>query len=164
MWSQLIDWNAMKEKLEILIKPLHSNFVCPDYAHEGDAGMDLYSTEAFTLNPGEHKKVNCGFSIAIPEGFLGAVAPRSGLAHQYGVTVLNSWGVIDSTYRGDIGVILMNLGQEPVTFPVKSRIAQLIIIPCQKVELIPTEEDLNTSERGINGFGSTGLKMRRKYE
>lgn len=154
----------MKNTITIPIKKLHTDFICPEYSHQGDAGLDLYATEAFSLNPGEYKKVNCGFSIAIPEGFLGAVAPRSGLANQHGITVLNSWGVIDSTYRGEVGVILINLGREAVSFPTHSRIAQLIIIPYQKVELIPTENNLDTTERGLHGFGSTGLKMRRKHE
>lgn len=154
----------MKNKINVPIQKLHTDFTCPEYSHDGDAGLDLYTTEAISLKPGEYKKVNCGFTIAIPDGFLGAVAPRSGLASQFGVTVLNSWGVIDSTYRGEIGVILINLSKNTASFSAKSRIAQLIILPYQKVELTLTENNLDTSERGINGFGSTGLNMRRKHE
>ena len=144
----------MLKKIDINI--LSDKFKIPKYSHEGDAGLDLFSTEEFELNPGERKKIGCGFSISIPVGYLGAVAPRSGLSIEQGVTVLNSWGVIDSSYRGEVSVILINLGTERVKLEIGSRIAQLIIIPFQKIELIISNNNLDKTERGINGFGSTG--------
>lgn len=143
--------------MTIPIQKLHENFILPQYAHEGDAGLDLYNVEAFSLLPGEYKKINCGFSIAIPSGYLGAIAPRSGLAMQSGVTVLNAWGVIDSTYRGEVAVILVNISNEVRTFPIKSRIAQLIIMPYQNIVFTLAETNLEYSDRGKNGFGSTGF-------
>lgn len=145
----------MSKKIRINI--LNRNFVLPKYAHDGDAGLDLFSTDDILLSPGERKKVGCGFSIAIPEGFLGAIAPRSGLAIEYGVTVLNSWGVVDSSYRGEVSVILINLGNNEVVFKKGSKIAQLIIIPYEKVELYIDSEKLNSTDRGEKGFGSSGI-------
>jgi dUTP pyrophosphatase len=142
---------------KIGINTLNNNFILPKYAHDGDAGLDLFSTDDISLSPGERKKVGCGFSIAIPEGFLGAIAPRSGLAIEYGVTVLNSWGVVDSSYRGEISVILINLSNDKVMLKKGSKIAQLIIIPYEKVELYIDSEKLNSTDRGENGFGSSGI-------
>lgn len=150
--------------IQIPLQKLHDEFVQPGYAHEGDAGMDLHNTDAFTLQPGEYKKIPCGFSVAIPEGFFGAIAPRSGLALQNGVTVLNAWGVIDSGYRGEIAVILINLGKEECSFPAQSRIAQLIILPFQKAVFSIHEHVLESSSRGMDGFGSTGFHNRRKHD
>jgi dUTP pyrophosphatase len=144
----------MLRKIQINI--LSDNFIIPRYSHDGDAGLDLFSIEDIALDPGDRKKVSCGFSIAIPEGYLGAVAPRSGLSIEHGVTVLNSWGVIDSTYRGEVSVILINLGKEKTILKRGSRIAQLIIIPFEKIELIIDKNNLGETERGNNGFGSTG--------
>jgi len=152
------------KSIQIPIQKMHENFIQPDYAHEGDAGMDLHNTEAFTLLPGEYKKIQCGFSIAIPSGYFGAIAPRSGLALQTGVTVLNSWGVIDSSYRGEIAVILINLGKEERSISAQSRIAQLIILPFRYVDFLITNDDLEKSDRGENGFGSTGFHIRRKHD
>lgn len=145
----------MSKKIRINI--LNRNFVLPKYAHDGDAGLDLFSTDDILLSPGERKKVGCGFSIAIPEGFLGAIAPRSGLAIEYGVTVLNSWGVVDSSYRGEVSVILINLSNDKAMLKKGSKIAQLIIIPYEKVELYIDSEKLNSTDRGENGFGSSGI-------
>ncbi|HOJ16003.1 MAG: dUTP diphosphatase [Caldisericia bacterium] len=142
---------------KIRINTLNSNFVLPKYAHEGDAGLDLYSTDDVILLPRERKKVGCGFSIAIPEGFLGAIAPRSGLAIEYGVTVLNSWGVIDPSYRGEVSVILINLSNNDVVLKKGSKIAQLIIVPYEKVELFIDSEKLDSTDRGEKGFGSSGI-------
>lgn len=119
--------------------------------------MDLYSLEEIKLAPGERKKTPCGFSIEIPEGYFGAIAPRSGLANQYGLTLVNSWGVIDSSYRGEICVIIINLGREDVILPSKTRIAQLLVIPVIEVNLIAVEEKLIETDRGAKGFGSSGL-------
>ncbi len=142
---------------KIGINTLNSNFILPKYAHDGDAGLDLFSIDDIFLPPGERKKVGCGFSIAIPEGFLGAIAPRSGLAIEYGVTVLNSWGVVDPSYRGEVSVILINLSNKEVVLKKGSRIAQLIIVPYEKVELYIDSEKLNSTDRGEKGFGSSGI-------
>ena len=119
--------------------------------------MDLYSLEEIKLTPGERKKSPCGFSIEIPDGFFGAIAPRSGLANLYGITLVNSWGVIDSSYRGEICVIIINLGRKEIILPPKTRIAQLLVIPVVNVTLYAVEEKLIETDRGVNGFGSTGL-------
>lgn len=129
----------------------------PAYSHIGDAGMDLYSLEEIKLAPGERKKTSCGFSIEIPEGYFGAIAPRSGLANQYGLTLVNSWGVIDSSYRGEICVIIINLGGKEIILPSKTRIAQLLVIPVVCANLIAVEEKLIETDRGAKGFGSSGL-------
>lgn len=142
---------------KIKVNILKKDFILPSYAHEADAGLDLYSTEDIILSPQERKIVGCGFSIAIPEGFLGAIAPRSGLAIEYGITVLNSWGVVDPSYRGEVSVILINLGNREVLLKKGSKIAQLIIVPYEKIELLAGNEKLDSTDRGEKGFGSTGL-------
>jgi len=153
-----------RKGLVIPIKPIHKDFVMPTYAHEGDAGLDLHNIEPFSLLPSEYKKIQCGFSIAIPSGYFGAVAPRSGLALQTGVTVLNAWGVIDSSYRGEVAVILINLGKKECSFPAQSRIAQLIILPFLQAEFTAISNGLEVTDRGTDGFGSTGFHIRRKHD
>ncbi|MDD4029515.1 MAG: dUTP diphosphatase [Caldisericia bacterium] len=136
---------------------LHAEAILPSYSHDTDAGMDLFSCEEVVLSPGEWKKIGCGFQLEIPPGYLGAVAPRSGLAYKNGVTVLNSWGVIDSGYRGEICVILINHGYNVIVLPKQSRIAQFIVLPFEKVNLVESSTSLAESDRGQNGFGSTGI-------
>ena len=106
---------------------------------------------------GERKKIPFGCSLEIPNGFLGAIAPRSGLAHKFGIGLVNSWGVIDSSYRGEISAIIVNMGKEKVLLPLHTRIAQLLVIPIYKLNLSLVEENLNETDRGGNGFGSSGL-------
>ena len=127
----------------------------PSYQTEGSAGMDLRSAIEFTLQPMERKLVPTGLRMAIPPGYEGQVRPRSGLAYKHGVGMVNSPGTIDCDYRGEIGVLLINLGQEAVTFQKGDRIAQLVIAQYQRAELTvhPTLEE---TERGGGGFGSTG--------
>jgi dUTP pyrophosphatase len=103
----------------------------------------------------ERVKIGCGFAIEIPEGYLGAIAPRSGLAYKYGLTVLNAWGVIYSSYRGEVSVILINLGTEKIRLEINSKIAQLIILPFETADLLKVEA-LTKTDRGVNGFGSSG--------
>ncbi|MCK5848325.1 MAG: dUTP diphosphatase [Caldisericia bacterium] len=136
---------------------LQQDAILPKYAHEEDAGMDMYSIEDVTLKPGEWKKVGCGIQVEIPVGYFGALAPRSGLALKKGVTLLNSWGVIDSGYRGEVCAIVINESKVEVHLQKLTRIAQLIILPFEKA--IPTEskEPLSISDRGNGGFGSTGI-------
>jgi dUTP pyrophosphatase len=127
----------------------------PAYAREGDAGLDLLAAAPVTLAPGARQIVPTGLRVAIPEGFAGLVLPRSGLALRTGVTVLNAPGLIDSGYRGEVGVLLVNHGSEPVTVRRGERIAQLVIQPVARAVLVEVR-GLEASQRGAGGFGSTG--------
>ncbi len=138
--------------MEILIKKNNEEATIPTQATEGDAGYDLYSLEEVTLAPMTRTVVKTGISIAIPVGFYGRVAPRSGLAVKKGLDVLA--GVVDAGYRGDVGVVLINLSSENVTLKKQSKVAQLIIEKCHDVEWIETD-DLSDSERGEGGYGSS---------
>jgi dUTP pyrophosphatase len=127
----------------------------PAYATHGAAGMDVVAAEDVTLAPGGRHAVATGFAIAIPDGYEVQVRPRSGLALKHGVTCLNTPGTIDSDYRGEVKVILANLGQEP--FPIRrgERIAQLVPAPVLRADLTETDS-LDETLRGAGGFGSTG--------
>ncbi len=127
----------------------------PAYATAGAAGMDVVSAEAMTLAPGARAAVATGFAIAIPEGYEVQVRPRSGLALKHGVTCLNTPGTIDSDYRGEVKVILANLGDAPFVVARGDRIAQLVPAPVQRATL-DLVEMLDDTERGHGGFGSTG--------
>jgi len=131
----------------------------PAYATEQSAGMDLQAaiSEDVTLAVGKRALIKTGLSIALPEGFEAQIRPRSGLAYKNGVTVLNSPGTIDADYRGEIGVILINHGDEDFTISRGMRIAQMIIAPYTQASLEQVEE-LSETVRGEGGFGSTGLK------
>ncbi len=142
----------MTSSVEILITAQN----VPSYAHPGDAGADLLSSEALTLAPGERRMVGTGVSIALPDGFVAFVVPRSGLAAKHGITVVNSPGTIDAGYRGELKVILLNTDREvPYDIGVGDRIAQLIVMPVTRAVFVPVEE-LPGSHRGEGGFGSTG--------
>ncbi len=142
--------------MEIKIKLLEENWKCPAYQHPGeDAGMDLQSRIDCIINPGEFTQVPVGIAIALPPGYVGYVNPRSGLARKYGVTVLNADGVIDSGYRGEIAVLLINHGKAPFEIKRGDRVAQLIIHSFEQVEWQPVSE-LDQSEREEKGFGQTG--------
>jgi dUTP pyrophosphatase len=127
----------------------------PRYQTDFAAGMDLCTSVDFSLNPMERKLVPTGLRMAIPEGFEGQVRPRSGLALKHGISLVNSPGTIDSDYRGEIGVILINLGDETVEFKKGDRIAQLVICPVSRAEL-RSVSTLEETTRGAGGFGSTG--------
>jgi len=127
----------------------------PRYETAGSAGLDLRADEPVALAPGERRLVPTGLAVEIPHGFEGQVRPRSGLALRLGVGMVNAPGTIDSDYRGEVGVILVNHGSEPVAFARGERIAQLVIAPVARAELLLVEE-LAGSDRGGNGFGSTG--------
>ena len=129
----------------------------PAQATEGSAGVDLRADTAVTLLPGERALVPTGLVVAIPEGFEGQVRPRSGLALREGITCLNSPGTLDCDFRGEVGVILANLGQKPVTLQRGERIAQLVIAPVERAELRETTS-LPPSGRGSGGFGHTGRR------
>lgn len=131
----------------------------PAYATQSSAGLDLKAVlaEAVTLGPLERKIVGTGLKIALPEGYEAQVRPRSGLAAKHGITVLNAPGTIDADYRGEIGVILVNLSNEPFTIQPGERIAQLVVAQYSQVEWSPVES-LDSTLRGEGGFGSTGKK------
>jgi dUTP pyrophosphatase len=127
----------------------------PRYMSEGAAGMDLRADETVALAPGERRLVPTGIAVAIPPGFEGQVRPRSGLALKLGLGMPNAPGTIDSDYRGEVGVILVNWGSDPVRMERGERIAQLVVAPVTRAELVPVAELPDTS-RGGGGFGSTG--------
>lgn len=143
--------------IDIDLKILNDDLPVPRYAHTGDAGIDLFSTVDASLEPFERKIIPTGIALSIPEGYAGFVQPRSGLAIKKGVTLLNSPGLIDSGYRGEVCAILINLDPKN-TFNIKKgdKICQLVI---QKVETVKLNivEKLNESDRGPGGFGSTGV-------
>ncbi|HJE52546.1 MAG TPA: dUTP diphosphatase [Tessaracoccus flavescens] len=128
----------------------------PVYAQPGDAGADLRATEAVTLAPGERKLVGTGVRVALPEGYVGLVTPRSGLAARSGLSIVNSPGVIDSGYRGEIKVALINLdAATPIELAAGDRIAQLLVIPFVQATFTQVDE-LDETVRGAGGYGSTG--------
>jgi len=147
---------SVPSNLEILVSKLHPAAIVPTYAKPGDAGADLYAIEEKTLRPGERSLVKTGIAIALPEGFVGLVHPRSGLALKNGISVVNTPGTIDSGYRGEIGVVLINHDlNESFSVKVGDRIAQLVI---QKFEnaIFKIVSELPPSERASGGYGSTG--------
>jgi dUTP pyrophosphatase len=128
----------------------------PVYSHPGDAGADLKSTDAVTLAPGERAVVGTGVSIALPDGYVAFVVPRSGLAAKHGITVVNAPGTVDAGYRGEIKVTLLNTDQStPYTIAPGDRIAQMIVQPVSRARFVPVDT-LPGSLRGDGGFGSTG--------
>jgi len=128
----------------------------PAYAHPGDAGADLVSSEALRLEPGQRALVGTGVRIALPDGHAAFVVPRSGLATKHGITIVNSPGTVDAGYRGEIKVTLLNTDPtEAYDIAVGDRIAQLIVMPVTRAQFIPVET-LPESVRGAGGFGSTG--------
>jgi dUTP pyrophosphatase len=135
--------------------PHGKGLAVPCYATPGAAGMDVVAAEALSLAPGARAAVATGFAIAIPAGFEVQVRPRSGLALKHGITCLNSPGTIDSDYRGEIKIILANLGDEPFVVTRGDRIAQLVPAPVQRAA-IEEVTALDETERGTGGFGSTG--------
>ncbi len=135
--------------------PNGADLPLPRYATTGAAGMDIVAAEALTLDPGARAAVATGFAIAIPDGYEVQVRPRSGLALKHGVTCLNTPGTIDADYRGEIKVILANLGDAPFAIARGDRIAQLVPAIVQRAELHEVDT-LDTTDRGSGGFGSTG--------
>ena len=128
----------------------------PAYAHPGDAGMDVRSVVDLTIAPGERALVRTGLVLMLPPNAEAQVRPRSGLALKHGVTVLNTPGTIDSGYRGEVGVILINLGAEPFKVEKGMKIAQLVIAPVTQAEIVEVSE-IDSTNRGAGGFGSTGV-------
>lgn len=128
----------------------------PRYAHDGDAGLDLRIIHDVTLEPGQRANVGTGVAVEIPQGCVGLVFPRSGLASKHGITLSNSVGVIDSGYRGEIGASLVNTSDETTTIDAGTRVCQLVVMPYVPCDLVAVDE-LSETERGANGFGSTGI-------
>jgi dUTP pyrophosphatase len=147
-----------KPILEIEILPGNEDLGLPAYATEGSAGLDLKASlsEPFILKPGERGVVPTGLKMAIPPGFEGCVRPRSGLAMKQGLTLTNSPGTIDADYRGEVKVLLINLGQEPVALKRGDRIAQLLISPVAHAQIKKVEK-VDDTHRGEGGFGHTGV-------
>jgi dUTP pyrophosphatase len=143
--------------MDLRIKRLDRGLPLPTYAHEGDAGLDLYAAADVTLAPFERALVPTGIAVAIPEGYAGFVQPRSGLAIKQGLGLVNSPGLIDSHYRGEVKVIAVNLDpREPIEIKRGDKIAQLVIQRVTRVRLVETDE-LDQTARGEGGFGSTGV-------
>lgn len=139
--------------MNLNVKKLDPNAKIPERAHPDDAGLDLYSNEAFTLEPGERRTVKTGIALAVPSGYVGLIWDKSSVPHKWGVKTMG--GVVDASYRGEVGVIMINLSNEIQKFEKGAKISQLLI---QKVELPEVCEvtELDDTIRGEGGFGSTG--------
>lgn len=155
--------NAPSASLSVPIKRLPDNqdLALPEYATSQSAGMDLLASviDKTILQPGEYAMIPTGIAIALPDGYEAQIRPRSGLAAKFGIGVLNSPGTIDADYRGEIGVILINHGKQPFTIERGMRIAQMIIAPYTRCQWAVTDT-LSDSERGSDGFGSTGTSSK----
>ncbi len=141
--------------IELAVARLRDDARLPERAYAGDAGLDLAACERVDLAPGERAVVPTGIAVAIPEGFAGFVQPRSGLAARHGIAVVNSPGLIDSGYRGEIRVVLLNTDPERAfVAEAGDRIAQLVVVPVPELDLVEVDE-LPPTERGVRGFGSS---------
>ncbi|HKU02624.1 MAG TPA: dUTP diphosphatase [Arthrobacter sp.] len=147
---------AAAPTLQVQLKMLDPDLEAPSYAHPGDAGADLRAREDVVLLPGERKLVPTGVAIALPDGFVALIHPRSGLATKHGLTIVNSPGTVDAGYRGEISVTLLNTDlSQPIELRRGDRIAQMVIQRVEYAQFIPVSE-LSGSVRGTGGFGSTG--------
>jgi dUTP pyrophosphatase len=146
----------MTESVRVPVLRVDAALPLPAYARPDDAGLDLYAAEPVTLAPGARALVATGIALAIPPGFAGFVLPRSGLALRHGVTLLNTPGLVDAGYRGEVKVLLVNHGDAPVSVSRGDRVAQLVVQRVEHVMLAPVAE-LPESARGAGGFGSTGV-------
>ena len=144
---------ASQNNIQLQVK---HNGTAPEKSRPEDAAYDLRSAQSRALNPGSRMLVNTGFNMAVPNGYAGLVCSRSGLALKHGVFVLNAPGIIDPGYIGDVGIILQNLGDDPFYIEKGDRIAQLIFVKMQDVQFV-TATNLESNDRGANGFGSSGV-------
>ena len=144
------------QTIEIKFQKLHPDAQIPSYAHIGDAGADVYAVTEVTVAPQKRAAIPTGLAVDIPIGYEIQVRPKSGLALKHGIAVLNSPGTVDAGYRGEIQVIMINLGDEAYTFTKGQKIAQLVLKPVIQANYV--EGELGTSDRGVGGFGSTGLQ------
>jgi dUTP pyrophosphatase len=141
--------------IELPVRRLRDDAVLPAQAYAGDAGFDLSACEQVVLEPGERAVIPTGLAIAIPEGYAGFVQPRSGLAARHGITIVNTPGLVDAGYRGEVRVVLLNTdSREPFVVEPGMRIAQLVVVPISEIAVREVEE-LPESERGERGFGSS---------
>ena len=144
--------------IELAVARLREDAVLPTQAYEGDAGLDLAACERLELAPGERAVVATGLAVAIPDGHAGLVLPRSGLAARHGITIVNTPGLIDAGYRGEVKVVLLNTDRrEPFVVEAGMRIAQLVVVDVPAVTVVEVEE-LSETERGVGGFGSSGVR------
>ena len=144
--------------IQVKIKKLDQELTLPRYANPGDAGLDLYSAVDVVIEPMRRVMIPTGVAIALPEGYAGFVQPRSGLAAKKGLSIVNTPGLVDSGYRGELKVIAINTdADEPITIARGERVAQLVVQRVPAVELVEVDE-LDATERGESGFGSTGLR------
>jgi dUTP diphosphatase len=142
---------------ELPVARLRDDAILPAQAYDGDAGLDLAACEHTELGPGDRAVVGTGVAVAIPDGYAGLVVPRSGLAARHGLTIVNTPGLIDSGYRGELKVVLLNTdASEPFVIEPGMRIAQLVLVEVASVHLVEVDE-LSESERGAAGFGSSGV-------
>ena len=139
--------------LKLKIKKLTADAVVPKYAHIGDAAFDLHSIQEVTIKPMERLQISTGLAMEIPEGYVGLIWDKSGLSHNFGLKILG--GVVDSGYRGEVKVGMINLGKEDYTFEKGHKVAQMMIQKCENVEITEAQE-LADASRGTGGFGSTG--------
>ena len=141
--------------MKIPLQRIDDGLPVPAHAHPGDGGIDLYARGACELGPGERVVVATGIAVAIPDGYAGFVTPRSGLAALHGISVVNGPGLVDSGYRGEIKVILVNLSSEAFVIERGNRIAQLVVVPVA-IKDFEVVDELPATRRGSGGFGSTG--------
>ncbi|CAB1241924.1 dUTP diphosphatase [Clostridium sp. MT-14] len=143
--------------MKLMIKKINPEAKIPFYAHSGDAGLDLFSVQKILIRPMERKLVSTGIKIQLPANTEAQVRPRSGLALKYGITLLNSPGTVDEGYRGEIKVLMINLGEEPFLVEKGMKIAQMVVKPVEQVSVEEVDR-LSDTDRGQEGFGSTGMK------
>ncbi len=142
--------------MRLEIKRLDPDLPMPAYQHDGDAGIDLYAAESVVLAPGERAVIGTGIAVAIPPGFVGLTAPRSGLAVRLGLSTVNAPGVIDAGYRGELKLVLVNLDpKDKIEITRGERVAQLLVVPVARAEMVEVDE-LSATHRGDAGLGSTG--------
>lgn len=142
--------------MKVLFQKITPDAIIPSYAHPGDAGMDIRSCEYAELKPGQRKLIRTGLKMQLPPQTEAQIRPRSGLALKHGITLLNTPGTIDAGYRGELGVVMINLGDAPFTIDAGMRIAQMVVAPLPQVITVEVQK-LEESARNEGGFGSTGL-------
>lgn len=156
MYNRIAD--SLRLEVPVRITKLSPNAVLPEYAHPTDAGADVISIGTTTIKPKETKIIKTGLAVAIPNGYEIQIRPRSGLSLKSPLRIANAPGTIDSEYRGEIGIIMTNIGDEEYTIKKGTKIAQMVIAPTPKIvwEEVSSEEELGSTDRGKGGFGSTG--------
>jgi len=147
--------------LKIKIQKINEDAIIPEYAHDDDAGMDVYSTKNYLLLPNHRILVGTGLKVEIPKGYEMQIRPKSGLALREGITVLNTPGTVDSSYRGEVGVVLINHSSKPYKIEKNQKVAQIVFNKIERAKLL-LKEALSETKRGEGGFGSTGLKKHSK--